>query len=64
MSKNSNSKWTSEEDDRLLDLMGSNRSYIRIAAALGRSVKAVRARYLVIKRSELPVAGNSATNLT
>jgi hypothetical protein len=36
--------WTSDEDERLRELVISNVSVIDIAADLGRTVKAVRAR--------------------
>jgi hypothetical protein len=43
--KPSNTKaWTSDEDERLRKLIISNASVIEIAAELGRTVKAVRAR--------------------
>ena len=43
--KPSNTKaWTSEEDERLRKLIISNASVLDIAADLGRTVKAVRAR--------------------
>jgi hypothetical protein len=43
--KPSNTKaWTSDEDERLRKLIISNASVIDIAAELGRTVKAVRAR--------------------
>jgi hypothetical protein len=43
--KNNNTRaWTSGEDERLLQLIISNASVIDIAADLGRTVKAVRAR--------------------
>jgi hypothetical protein len=38
--------WTSDEDERLRQLIISNASVIDIAADLGRTVKAVRARAL------------------
>jgi hypothetical protein len=43
--KNNNARaWTSGENERLLQLIISNASVIDIAAELGRTLKAVRAR--------------------
>jgi hypothetical protein len=58
--KKSNAKaWTSGEDERLRQLVISNASVIDIAADLGRTVKAVRARALRLRialgRSRFPV---------
>jgi hypothetical protein len=51
--------WTSGEDERLLQLVISNVSVIDIAADLGRTEKAVRARALRLRialgRSRFPV---------
>ena len=41
--------WTSDEDERLRELVISNISVIDIAADLGRTVKAVRARAHVLR---------------
>jgi hypothetical protein len=42
--KPSNTAWTADENERLRELIISNASVIDIAADLGRTVKAVRAR--------------------
>ena len=48
--KNNNRRaWTLGEDERLLQLIISNASVIDIAAELGRTVKAVRARALRLR---------------
>jgi hypothetical protein len=41
--------WTSDEDERLRELVISNVSVIDIAADLGRTVKAVRARAYALR---------------
>jgi hypothetical protein len=60
MTKNSNIKWSPEEDNRLLELRAADRSFMRIAAALGRSMKAVKARFAALKRST-PSAADQST---
>jgi hypothetical protein len=57
--KPSNTKaWTSDEDERLRKLIISNASVIDIAAELGRTVKAVRARPRLTDRARpLAVSG-------
>jgi hypothetical protein len=51
--------WTSGDDERLRQLVISNASVIDIAADLGRTVKAVRARalrlHIALGRSRFPV---------
>ena len=47
--KRKNRAWTSGDDERLLQLIISNASVIDIAAELGRTVKAVRARALRLR---------------
>jgi hypothetical protein len=55
------SQWTAEEDRRLLDLIGMNKSWVLISAALSRSVKSIRdrARHLE-RRAKLESAGRDA----
>ena len=57
--RNNARAWTSGEDERLLQLIISNASVIDIAAELGRTVKAVRARAhalrIALGRSRFPV---------
>ena len=57
--KKSYKAWTSGEDERLLQRIISNASVIDIAAELGRTVQAVRARahslWIALGRSRFPV---------
>jgi DNA-binding NarL/FixJ family response regulator len=51
--KNSNHQWTTEEDDRLLELQAAGKSRISIAAALRRSAKTIPSRLYILK-TKLP----------
>jgi hypothetical protein len=59
--KPSNTKaWTSDENERLRELIIFNASVIDIAADLGRTVKAVRARVrIALGRSRFRVKANA-----
>jgi hypothetical protein len=50
MGRNSNDKWTEEEDKRLLELRTKGKSNYWIAAALRRSLTSVAARLYVLKK--------------
>jgi hypothetical protein len=60
--KPSNTAWTADENERLRQLIISNASVIDIAADLGRTVKAVRARAhrlrIALGRSRFRVKAN------
>ena len=49
MPRNSNSKWTEDEDRTLLKMKAAGRSSFSIAAALKRSVSSVAARVYILK---------------
>jgi DNA-binding NarL/FixJ family response regulator len=49
MARNSNDRWTPEEDKRLLKLRADGKSNILIAAALRRSLGSVQARIYLIR---------------
>jgi hypothetical protein len=44
MPKNSNKKWTSEDDKQLLELSASGKPHVMIGAALGRSTGSIVGR--------------------
>jgi DNA-binding NarL/FixJ family response regulator len=50
MARNSNERWTPEEDKRLLKLRADGTSNILIAAALRRSLSSVQGRIYVIRK--------------
>jgi hypothetical protein len=50
MGRNSNDRWTEEEDKRLLELRTKGKSNFWIAAALRRSLTSVAARLYVLKK--------------
>jgi hypothetical protein len=50
MARNSNDKWTHEEDERLLKLRSEGKSNFLIAAALRRSVISIHARIYVLNK--------------
>jgi DNA-binding NarL/FixJ family response regulator len=50
MARNSNERWTPEEDKRLLKLRADGKSSILIAAALRRSLGSVQGRIYLIRR--------------
>jgi DNA-binding NarL/FixJ family response regulator len=49
-------KWTSEEDRRLLELIEAGKSLVFISANLKRPVKTIRARVSRMRRSKLKAA--------
>jgi hypothetical protein len=50
-------KWTSEEDRRLLELIEAGKSLVFISANLKRPVKTIRARLSRMRRSKLKAKG-------
>jgi hypothetical protein len=50
------SKWTPEEDRRLLELHEAGRSRVRIAAALGRTTGSVQSRLYKLTSIKVEVA--------
>ena len=50
MGRNSNDRWTEEEDNRLLELRTKGKSNFWIAAALRRSLNSVAARLNVLRK--------------
>jgi hypothetical protein len=50
MARNSNDRWTPEEDKRLLQLRADGKSYVFIAATLHRTLSSVEARIFVVRR--------------
>ena len=49
MAQKSNTKWTSEDDARLLALRAAGKRYLTIAVALRRSAASVTARAKILK---------------
>jgi hypothetical protein len=49
MPKNSNKKWTPEDDQRLLELTAAGKPHVMIGAALGRSAGSITGRLGVLK---------------
>jgi hypothetical protein len=50
MGKNSNDRWTDEEDKRLLELRTNGKSNVLIASALRRTLSSVAPRISVLKK--------------
>jgi hypothetical protein len=50
MAKNSNERWTPEEDKRLLQMRADGKSYVFIATTLHRTLSSVEARIFVVRR--------------
>jgi hypothetical protein len=48
MPKNSNKKWTPEEDERLLELVATGKPHLMIGAALGRTAGAIVGRLSIL----------------
>ena len=50
MAKNSNAKWSPEDDRKLLELKGAGKSIPMIAAALRRSASSIMSRLGILKK--------------
>jgi hypothetical protein len=48
MPKNSNKKWTPEEEKRLLELLAAGNPHLMIGAALGRTTGAIAGRLSIL----------------
>jgi hypothetical protein len=49
MPRNSNVKWTEEEDLRLLEMKAAGKSFFAMAAAFKRSAGSIRGRLYILK---------------
>jgi len=49
MPKNSNKRWTPEEDRRLLELAATGKPHVLVGAALGRSLASITGRLGILK---------------
>jgi hypothetical protein len=48
MPKNSNKKWTAEDEKRLLELVATGKPHLMIGAALGRTAGAIAGRLSIL----------------
>jgi hypothetical protein len=48
MPKNSNKRWTPEEDNRLLELVATGKPRLKIGPALGRTTVAIEGRLSIL----------------